>query len=159
MAEICKVCGKSYKQITAMHVRTHGMNLEQYEAFDPHAPKKDIEPKGNTEVTLEQREENIWGDQERDVERPLSNFLKEFDITETELREVARKFKSGRHIDPKIDAANKEKIAVSEVEELKDKDEVEVFRAETAELLKMKYGFIGVSSKGGPPKSWILRKK
>lgn len=161
MAVECKICGKRFKVITVPHIRTHGLStMEQYENYDPHASKRDIRPKGNTEVTLEQREENIWGEQERDVERPLSDFLKEFDITEKELREVARRFKTGKPIDVETANANDQKIGEKEAEELKDSvGEIEVFRAETAQELKTKYGFLGVTSKGGPPKSWILMKK
>ena len=159
MTEICKVCGKPYKQITTMHVRTHGMSLAEYEAFDPSAPKRNIAPKGDTEITPEEIEKGIWGEQERDTGRPLSEFLKEFDITEKELREIARRFKSGKPIDVKTDAANKQKIGEKGALELKDEiGEIEVFCGETAEILKVKYGFKEITSKGGPPRSWILKK-
>ena len=36
----CKICGKAYNKITAMHARTHDMDMNQYEAFDPFAGKR-----------------------------------------------------------------------------------------------------------------------
>jgi hypothetical protein len=156
--EICKVCGKQFKKITSSHALTHGMTLMEYEAFDPRAKNINIEPKGNTEISEEELNRRIWGEQVRNVDRPLKDFLDEFDITEKELREITKKFKGGRPIDVKTAAENRQRLGMEEALKVKDKDKVEVFRAETAEILKTEFGFKGVQSKKGPPKSWVLKK-
>lgn len=163
--EICKVCGKQFKKITIMHVRTHGMSMEEYEAYDPFSSKINLEPQGNTEVTPEEREKRIWGEQERDVNRPLKEFLDEFDMTEVELRQIAKKFVSGKPIDVKTAAENRGKIGEREAEEIanstKSGEEVKTHRAETADTLLNKHGFEVlkcIGKKGGIPKHWVLRK-
>ncbi len=164
--EVCKVCGKQFRKITIMHLRTHNMSFEEYDAYNPNNKKINLEPKGNTKVSLEEREENIWGKQERDINRPLKDFLDEFDITEKELREIARKFKSGKPIDVKTNAKNKYEVGEKEAEELdrdmKKGEEVKTFRAETADILLNKYHFEVlkcVGKKPDVPKHWVLRKR
>ena len=157
--EICKICGKEFKQITLTHVKTHGLKtMDQYEKYDINV-QRDIEPTGNTEITPKEMSKRIWGEQERDTSRPLSDFLKEFDITEKELRAVTRKYKDGKPINPIMDAANRDKMGEKEAAEIKDQEEVTTFRAETAESLQRDHNYILKESYKGPPKRWVLCKK
>ena len=155
----CKICNNIFKNLGA-HVRSkHKMSLAEYDDYIVNSHKMDIEPKGNTKTTGKELEERIWGKQERDVNRPLKEFLDEFNITEEELRSVARQFKTGTRIDVKTDAKNKHEIGLKGALELKGETHVETFNAVTAEILKTEYGFIELQSKGGPPKSWVLERK
>ena len=40
----CLVCNKEYKKITALHVRTHGMELEEYDLLKESREKHTEEP-------------------------------------------------------------------------------------------------------------------
>lgn len=158
--DICKVCGKEFKKMTAMHLTTHGINFEQYDKLPEFEANVEVEPQGNTEVTADEMKDRIWGKQERDVNRPLSEFLNEFGVTEKEAREVLRKFTTGARIDPRIQAENFKKIGVKGATELEDKDNVETTSLHVAEELCNK-GFIVTSVKGkvgNTPKTWFLKK-
>ena len=161
--KLCKICNKKFKNLGS-HLRAkHQMSLEEYDDYNENSHKMDIEPKGNTEVTLEERTERIFGKQERDINRPLKEFLDEFKITEKELREIARKFMSGKPIDVKTSAKNKYEVGEREAEELKEKkEEIKVYRAETADILLNKHLFEVircVGKKGDVPKHWVLKKR
>jgi hypothetical protein len=161
--KLCEVCKKRFKNLGS-HLRAkHQMSLAEYDDYVKNSHKMNIEAKGNTKVTLKEREKRIFGEQERDVNRPLKDFLDEFDITEKELREIARKFMQGKPIDVKTSAKNKYEVGEKEAEKLKDKtEEVTVYRAETADILLNKYNFEVikcVGRKGDVPKHWVLKKR
>jgi hypothetical protein len=162
--EVCKICGKEYKKITTMHVRTHGISMEQYKKSPEFEEVEDIEvePTGNTKFTQEERAEKIFGNQERDVNRPLVEFLNEFGVTEKEARAILKKFTKGEKVDPVVQAKNFKRIGSQGAEKLKDKDNVETTSLHIAEELSENYGFVVTSvrgAKGNVPKTWFLTKQ
>lgn len=160
--EQCKVCGKEYKSVNIMHVRTHDIDMEQYELLPEYAQiSTTVEPKGNIKFTQTEMQTRIFGEQEKDINRPLSDFLNEFGVTEKEARELLKKFTTGKRIDPRIQATNFQKIGTEGAEALKDQDEVETTSLHVAEALTTKYGFTCTDlrgRRGDTPKTWFLKK-
>jgi len=165
--EKCKKCGKEFKTVNTMHIKTHGLTSEQYEAmpeYDEFAEMEslDVEPQGNTKVTPNEMEDRIWGkDRKKDVHRPLQDFLDEFMLTEEEARDVLKKFTRGDRIDPRLQAKNFKKIGDAGAAELKDEKKVETTSLHIAESLTTNYGFTCtnvIGAKGNKPKTWVLEK-
>lgn len=158
----CKVCGNEYKTVTLSHVRTHGIDMKQYNMLPEYAQAQEpVEPKGNTEFTPKEMQEKIFGEQEKDINRPLKDFLNEFGVTEKEARETLKKFTTGKRIDPRIQAANYQKIGDEGAEQYKDLEYVKVTDLHIAETLTTKFGFTCtnlIGKKGDTPKTWILEK-
>jgi hypothetical protein len=191
----CLVCNKEYKKITALHVRTHGMELDEYallaESREIHTKESGITKEFNmlndmisdveeiendslvqaervvkyteepVETNYEERINSIFKDsiKERDQNRPISEFLTEFDITEKELRQVVRQYKGGNSISISQGLANKAIRAKNIAESLSDRDMVETRDSFTAEILEANYGFTCIEVRSGPPKMWVLHKQ
>lgn len=160
---ICKVCGVPQKRITVAHIKTHGITKEQYELMSEFSMEEiEIEPTGNVEVTPAEITKRIFGEQERDVNRPLVEFLNEFGLTEKEARGILKKFTKGEKVDPVVQAKNFSRIGAEGAEKLKDLDKCETTNLHVAETLVNDYGFIVTSlrgAKGNSPKTWFLAKQ
>jgi hypothetical protein len=160
---ICKVCGKSQKFMTHAHLATHNINKEQYEMMPDFVPEEiDEFSEMSDEVTITQAEVNrrIFGDQERDINRPLKDFLNEFGVTETELRELVRKYTTGKKIDPKIQAERDITHGIEGAQKFLDKDYVETPDLHIAEALSNQ-GFTVTEvrkARGDTKKMWVLKK-
>ena len=164
--ELCKVCGKPQGRITVAHLKTHDITMDQYKQmpdFDEFADMDlDIEPTGNTKITPKELQDRIWDKEKKDPNRPLTEFLAEFGLTEEEARGVLKKFTKGDRIDPKIQAKNFKRIGTAGADKLKDKDKVETDNLHIAEELQVSHGFICtdvIGARGAKPKTWVLIKQ
>jgi len=160
--EQCKVCGKFYKTVNMVHVRTHGMNMDQYALMSEYKDREIPLPEPTKPVSKEQRTKNIFGEGKTGADAPLSEFLTEFNMTEPELRELARYYTTGQRIDPRISTDNKKKIGAKRASEYADLDSCTVTNLHLAEELVTNYGFVCtnlIGRKGNTPKTWVLEKQ
>ena len=143
MSEICKKCGKEYKKITVPHLTTHGITMEQYNMLPEFGETDDFTELDDTDIkfTQEERAKKIFGNQERDINRPLVEFLNEFGLTEKEARGILKQFTTGEKVDPVVQAKNFKKIGSEGAEKLKDENNVETDNLHVAEELVESYGF------------------
>jgi hypothetical protein len=160
--EQCKVCGQEFKVVNMVHVRTHNIDMTQYAMYPEYGQSPEpVEPKGNTKVTQEEMNKRIFGDQERDVNRPLVEFLNEFGLTEEEARQILKRFTTGKQIDPKVEAKNFQRVGSDGAQQYKNLDYAEVTNLHIAEELTVNYGFTCtnlIGAKGDKPKTWILER-
>lgn len=160
--ETCKVCGKEFKKVNIMHMRTHDLDQEQYDMLPEFKQNVEpIEPKGNTKVSIDERDKKIWGDRVKDINRPLSDFLGEFGLTEKEARGILKNYTTGKKVDPVIEAKNFKRIGDEGAKEHLHKTYVEVTNLHVAEVLSTEYGFTCtnvIGARGDKPKTWVLEK-
>ena len=168
--EKCKVCGKEFKNIS-VHARTkHGMSKEEYEAYEELPENEEMEMFGDAEEVFEQVKKSneervidkIFEPKESGASKPLSEFLQEFGLTESELRHLAREYVDGTQMPVQQKLKREEDFGNKGARELKDEKEVEVANLNIAEALQNKYGFKCVSvksAKGTEPKKWVLVKR
>lgn len=112
-------------------------------------------------VTNKEIRDGIFGKEETFSDKPLSDFLEKFDISEKELRAIVRQYKTGSSVPVSQQLKQKEEIGLSGAEKLKNKEKVETYDLHIAEALTTKYGFECItvrSRKGNTPKTWVLRK-
>jgi len=170
--EVCKICGKQLKRVNQMHVASHKVTMEQYNMmpeYDATLAASDemgeIEEKPLEEIvtTQAERNENIWGKQERDTSRPLQDFLNEFGLVdEKELREVVRKYVKGTKIDPRIQTKRDQEIGREEAQKYLGQEKVNTTSLPVAEVLVTEYGYNVVEVRGvrgSTPKTWFLVKQ
>ena len=168
--ETCKVCGKEYKAITLTHLKTHSLNMEEYESivadkeknvndsFDARkAEKEKVIPIEKVTITSEETTEKLFGKPETNVDKPLKDFLTEFGVTEKELRNIIRTYKDGKPLDVLQDIKRKTEYGENSAESLKDNDKVETKQLFIADALVNKYGF-KVEKVTRNPKIWYLHK-
>lgn len=187
----CAICNEEFIKITGQHTKTHGMTLAEYNKFvEEHTDTLDIVKEEEETTTIvnvtsqeqlsefltseegedvisnfvsgEERVETIFGKQERDTNRPLQDFLNEFDVTEKELRAVVRNYTEGARIDPRIDSNNKQKIALREAEKLKNESNIETTNIYVAECLVDNFGFkcpVVLDPTDTKPRTWVLEKQ
>jgi len=179
--EICKLCNddKQYKQLNS-HVRLkHKMTIDEYKS------KIRIRTKHSDDIgedikeeelpiieeedmaTLEEKaialtpkdiENNIFDVQTKDTERPLLSFLKEFDITEQEVRELIVSFKGGKPISVERQLKQKIDVGSTTAKQKNDLKETSSYDVYEAELLVKDYGFEVTSVTSKPRKTWFLKK-
>jgi len=148
--EICKICGKEYTKVNVQHLKTHDTDQETYDKLPEFVPKR-------VTITEKEKKEEIFGKPLESIEKPLEVFLHEFGITEKELRELVRSYKTGNAIDVVQDIERKQKAGERHAEQLKDDDIVETSKLSIAEVLVKKYGFT-VTAVTKNPKIWKLKK-
>lgn len=156
MPSICKICGREFRtsKVPVMHIKSHQTDKETYEKLGPYVPKTNTKVK----ITEEEKQEAIFGKPTESIEKPLQLFLYEFGISEKELREIVRVYKTGDHINVVQDIKRKEDIGLKKAEGLKDKDKVETNKLEIADALVNKFGFT-VTDVSSNPKMWHLKKQ
>ena len=169
MTETCKVCGKEYKAITLTHLKTHGLNMEEYESIEVKKEKdsfddakrdvKSIDTSNISKVTItsDEKTEKLFGKKETNVDKPLKDFLVEFGVTEKELRSIIRTYKDGKPLDVIQDIKRKTEYGENSAESLKDNDEVKTKQLAIADALVHKHGF-KVEKVTSNPKIWYLHK-
>jgi len=148
--EKCKICGKEFVKINVQHLKTHDTDQETYDKLPEFVPKE-------VSITKDEKEEKIFGKPLESIEKPLEVFLHEFGITEKELRELVRSYKTGNAIDVVQDIERKQKYGEKHAEQLKDDDLVETSKLLVADALVHKHGFI-VTEVTSNPKIWKLKK-
>ena len=152
--EKCKICGKEFKQVTATHIKTHDMTVEEYEAYDT---KVEEVEEDKSVISPKEKTEKIFGKEETSDGKLLTDFLKEFDITEKELRGIVRTYKTGNPIDVVQDIKRKQKFGEETAEQLKNNPTVETHSLPVADALVHKFGFT-VTKVTSTPKTWHLKK-
>jgi len=169
MTETCKVCGKEYKAITLTHLKTHGLNMEEYESIEVKKEKDSFDvrkeekekvipiEKEKVTITPEETTEKIFGKPETNVDKPLKDFLTEFGVTEKELRSIIRTYKDGKPLDVIQDIKRKTEYGENSAESLKDNDKIETKQLAIADALVHKHGF-KVEKVTSNPKIWYLHK-
>jgi len=163
--EKCKICGREYKNIN-QHVNTaHKMSIDDYRLIEETVEVDEVisdEDFGKS-VTPEERSKIIFKDEitESKAENPLSELLKEFDVTEVQLRRLLVQYKGGQaipisqNIDENQRRAQKE---ASEILENYDGSELEIPDLWTAEELVKIHGFKCLEIRKTPTKRWVLKR-
>jgi len=167
---LCEICDKDFKNL-AVHMRTkHGIagpvkkveNLsEMKEMLKEETLQEETLPEiviDEDKLTTKDRREKLFGKNERDPDRPIREFLDEFGITETELRNITRQYKNGYALSASQSIKAKQDIGIKEAANLAEQSEVETKNIFTAETLEKQYGFAVLEVRSGPPKMWVLRK-
>ena len=171
--EICKICNKEMKKMTTAHIATHGFKtLYDYESITKVIPieteliedlisaenisASELEEK--ITITYDERKEYLFANKEKDPERPLSEFLKEHNVTEDEIVGMIHKYKVGVELNVKEQITKNIKKGKEEADKYKDKESVEVFDVNIAESLEKYHNFKCVSVKSKPRKTWVLIK-
>jgi len=162
----CKICNKEMKKITVAHIATHGLRtLEEYENYGEEL-MEDIEsadlttiiPEEKITMSYEERKEYLFKDKEKDPERPLSQFLKEHGVNESELESMIHKYKAGIELNVTEQINKNINKGIEEAERYKDSNRVEVHDVNTAESLEKNHNFACIGVKSKPTKTWILIK-
>jgi hypothetical protein len=166
--EICRICNKEFSNL-AVHVRqSHKMTMDEYkssgEEFDEFENVEVLTPESTDKISSSDLTKNIFSGsvEEKDPNRPLSEFLSEFDVTEKEVRALIRQFKGGGKITVTQQIQNNQEFGEKNAEQYKDEENVSVTNLYVAEALVTKYNFEVTdvrSAKGNRPKTWVLRKK
>ncbi len=151
--EQCKICGKKFTKVTVTHIKTHDTDKETYEKLGPYVP-----PVEKVTVTEKEKKETIFGKPLESIEEPLEKLLREFGISEKELRALIRSYKTGNPIDVVQNIERKQKAGLKKAEALKDKEEVTTSKLIIADALVHNHDFV-VTKVTSKPKIWHLRKK
>ena len=172
----CKICGGQYSNLE-MHLthclKKNNVTREGYNAL----------PSGD-ELVIQEGVEEFTGDQEkesgyvspkdlqrnifkgaskdRDPNRPLSEALKEFNVSEEEFLAIMKRWHDGAEIPIEMVLERREAAGENAAKGLSVQDRVNTSKLEVAEALVKNYGFVVLevqSAKGGRPKTWVLNKK
>ena len=165
LSKTCKICkdGKPYGRLD-VHIRhNHQMNTEEYAKYDTEAgeivefqPSEPIKP---VDVI-----NNIFDGKTKEthVEQPLKVFLKEFELTEKELRAIVTNYKTGKPLPMQHIQKLNEQKGIEEANKLKEhKGIVTTTNLYTAEALTKYHGFRCIAVKSAQnthPKVWELIK-
>ena len=147
---VCKVCGKSFKNL-GVHVKNaHNMTMEEYDGGQtPNISNSDIKKEDIDKMdTPKEVEKNMNSD--------LSEILEKYNISKDELFMILDNFFKKRKVQV---AGLPETIA----KELSSQDKPSTQSLKVAEILINQYGFKvvggGPTTKGGTiPKTWFLQK-
>lgn len=150
----CKICGKEIKNLGAHVRKAHNMSMEEYNAIDQVEEIETESPRDT--VTPAQMKEVIFGKEEDIL---LSEFLEKNDLTREELMSVVKRYKSGSAIPVTQMQERQNKVAMTQAEAFKDKDEVKVTSVSIAENLVKNHNFEVTAVTSGPPKTWHLKKR
>jgi len=155
--KVCKICGKSFKNL-GVHVKNaHGMSMGEYSVvqasgtFVSDIDEKDI---GKVEITdTSKKEENKT--MNRDTS-DLSEILEKYNITKEELIIILDNFFKKKRV-------RVEGLPESIAKDLSSQDKPSTQSLKVSEILINKYGFSlvggGPTTKGGTiPKTWFLQK-
>ena len=171
MEYICLKCNKEGIKNMGAHLRmAHKMTVDDYDKMIKDGEfndKIDVEElsedsveelvESSNVVTPKDLERNIFPEAVTHVDRPLKDFLGEYDVTEKELIEILRAYKLDSVVSVNQSMNNRIKNAEIKSLELSDGNDVETRDLDVAETLTKKYGFecTAVTSN---PKTWVLKK-
>ena len=164
--EYCKICDNDipYKRLD-VHLRTahNKMKREEYDVFgfDNDLEAEEFVPQPATDVV--KIEQAIFGEKAvpKDINRPLKDFLDEFDISEKDLRAVVFSYKEGKPLPEGQAVRHSQELGIKGARELRHLKNPETYSLPIAEALVKHYGFTCVNVKGKSgniPKKWILAK-
>jgi len=167
--EECKICGIEKKNLPN-HVRAaHQMNMAEYDKYESTEEESFGELDEATVMNMKEISESRFGDSivKSIAEKPLSVFLKKYDIAEKELIDVVKSYKGLGSV--KVTQSIKENTSRGSqaAQELNDEFEksgdklLEVTDLYVAEALIKSYNFkcdkvVGKTLKN--PKTWVLSK-
>ena len=169
----CKLCGGEFKSLE-MHLTTclkkYNITREAYEVLDTDPTLSDssdelapvtIPEKQEGVVTPVQAVDRVFKVGQRDPNRPLSEALQEFNITEHELISILKKWKGEGNVPLEMRIKQRMSIGEELAKQYEGKTSAEVSNPEAAEVLVKNYGFKCIevrSPKGTTPKTWVLKK-
>jgi len=179
---LCKLCPENTTGFAnfPVHVRKkHLMSIEDYNSINEtefnevmdevakYKPSKDfIEEKPSMEnrisITEEERKKALFDNVIRKKpDRPLNDFCKEFEISETELINLVKKYKGEAEIPVLEQIENKEKLALKNAEKQAQNmpKVIRTFDAFEAQNLREKFNYRHVETigrKGVTPKTYVL---
>lgn len=178
----CRICGKGFKRLDS-HVRgSHKTTMDEYNKLYPEEvdnpteidvdddffSNEDVIPVINevvaedptkAKITPQELKDRIFKKDVTMVNEPLSEFLKEFEMTERELRQVARQYKTGSAMTALESVEREAEFGKVEAIKLAGQGKVETTNLQVAETLKKQHGYTVIEVKHGPPQTWILTKK
>ena len=180
----CKICGEKYKRLDA-HVRgSHKSTMDEYYKLYPEEKdnpttaiveddddyfggNKETPPvieeavpeQPKAKITPQELRDNIYKKNITMANEPLSEFLKEFEVTERELRQIVRQYKTGSAMTALESIERQAEFGKNEAIKLAGQGKVETNSLHVAENLKKQYGYTVVDVKTGPPQTWVLTKK
>ena len=162
--EICKLCGKEFTNLGS-HIRSkHKISREEYDNSDTPTIENEFEEEeeGPISVTPDERIANVFkGSLPPEKDLSLRSFLTEVELTEKELRNVVRDYKSGegigvtQQLKRQTDQARKTAIRLSKQRDVRTTELL------VAEILKNEHDYTVVDLKGktaNRPTTWILSK-
>lgn len=125
-------------------------------------PEQVKKPDG--QVTYKDRIHNVFKDsvEKKDPNRPFSEALAEYYITEKEFVTILKAWKDGGKIPVEMQMKQRADKGKGEAKLLSEKESVETHSLDTAESLVKEFGFEVLTvraSNGRAPKTWVLRKK
>ena len=172
--EICKVCGKEYKAMTSMHTLTHGLTLKQYAELDETKPESTFkeldmsDPKAGDAVTVDlatelkkSKTDTIFDGKDRKyADRPLSDFLKKYNISEKDLTSLALKYTTGSILPISQQIEKKIKVGEDGAAKVAGPEEVQVYTIAEADALAKKHGYECLECRRvNGKKVWFMRKQ
>ena len=167
--EICKVCGKEYKTMTSMHTQTHGLTLKQYAELDETKPEstfKELDVSNPEVVEVEtvikqSRADMIFDSKDRKyADRPLSDFLKKYNISEKDLTSLALKYTTGSILPISQQIEKKIKVGEDGAAKVAGPEEVQVYTIAEADALAKKHGYECLECRRvNGKKVWFMRKQ
>lgn len=165
LQQTCKICkdGKPWGRLD-VHIRNvHKITPEQYEMYDSNLGEI-VEFKHTDPITHTDLIDNIFDGKTKknSLDEPLKEFLKEFDLTEKDLRAIIHNYKEGKPLPLEQSQKLKETKGIEEANRVKDHNVVKTQHIHTAEALEKYHGFKCVavySAKGTIPKMWELEKQ
>jgi hypothetical protein len=175
---VCKLCedGKGFSRLDTHLRKKHKTTPDEYYLQFPEEkdnptmivveeeefngiPEQIDEPKEEKSATTQKEiREKLFGVPFSGADRPLQELLDEFEITERELRQIVRQYKTGSAMTALEQVERKAELGKMEAIKLSGSGHVETTKLETAVSLKKEHGYTVVKVKSGPPKTWVLIK-
>ena len=181
----CKICGEGKQRLDVHVTKGHKTTMDEYYKLYPEEKDnptiitidedddnyfggnemKDIptvdavvaDPK--IKITPQELTERIFKKDVTMVNEPLSEFLKEFELTERELRQIVRQYKTGSAMTALESIEREVKVGKTEAEKLLGENNVRTTNLQVAEILKKQHGYTVTEVKSGPPQTWVLIRK
>ena len=179
----CRICGKGNKRLDVHVTKGHKTTMDEYYKLYPEEkdnptmitvdededyfsgneikdiPIPDVVEKPKAKITPQEIRDGIYKKDITMVDEPLSEFLKEFELTERELRQIVRQYKTGSAMTA-LEAIEREaEFGKVEAIKLAGQGKVETTNLQAAETLKKQHGYTVAEVKSGPPQTWVLIKK
>jgi len=166
--EKCKVCNRTFKKVTDSHLKTHDISRADYNGIGD-SGMKEVESEAQLieepiAVTEEVKPAKSRVDQVFDVERkyedkPLSEFLKRYDITESDLTKIVLQYKTGKAIPVSQQIQHKMDTEAKEAEKLVGAKSLQITTVEKADILIHQHGYTcNEVKKVKGVKTWFLTK-
>jgi len=166
MNKFCKICNdeKPYKRLDIHIQNKHNMTLEEYNVFDPTQEEvKEFVPKAP--ISRKEVINNIFDNKAAEsskANKPLREFLKEFDLSEQDLRAIVKNYKEGKPLPYQQQNSLNERNGFSEARKLSSSTIVRTHNLYAAEALEKHFNYKCVTVKSATnntPKVWVLERQ